>query len=84
MNLSNWRKTRQDSIFAEVEIWHGRMITIISGSRYDKRGYLQGYIVHLTDDCGYEITTFKHYIYRQVAVLSVLTEYKLKFSEDVT
>ena len=81
MDIGNWHKTTQDSVFAEAEIWHDRMITIVSGSRYSKQGYLQGYIVNLTDDLGYEITTFKHYIHRQVAVLSVLIEYKLKFSE---
>lgn len=82
MKCYNWRKHKADVIIVEQHNHEGHEITIISGSRHDKQGKLQGYIVEITDDVGYCQTQFKHYQFREVAVSLVLTMYKLRVKEE--
>ncbi len=76
--MKYWLSTHRKNTLEVEKFEHdGRIVVIVSCSRFAKSGRLYGYIVRVIDNAGYKKITFKHYQYREVAVLSALIGYKM-------
>ena len=75
---NKWLKFEPDKAETRLVWEQGRYATITTVSRHRRTGELQGHLVRIDDGAGYDEVLFKRYYWREIAIMSAMTDYFLQ------